>query len=1065
VRILLIEDDEDDYVLVQSLLLQIASGQYELDWVANWGAALEKIDHGWHDVYLLDYSLGEHNGLELLRQLTAKGCRSPIIFLTGQGDYQVDVEAMKGGAADYLLKAQLNAPLLERSIRYSIEHKRSEESLRRLNRTLRTLSECNQSVVHAADESDLLHKICRIIVEIGGHRMAWVSLTGQDDEQGLRSAAAMAYENGYLDTAGISGIHPDRTMEPVGRALRTGRPSIARNILRNPDFAPWRDEALKGGYASCIALPLTAGGKTFGSLNIHAREPDAFDEEEVNLLAELTDDLAYGMMALRTREERDRAKDDLQRQLDFLQHLIDTIPNPIFYKDMNGLYQGCNRAFEYYLGLTKGQIIGKTVYDIAPKAIADESREMDQALLTHPGVQVYESGVFHADGTRRDVIFNRAATLNPDGTAAGLVGVIIDITDRKRAEQALRESEELHRITLGNISDTVFITDDSGAFVYICSNIRAIFGFSAQEVLEMGNVSRLIGQDIVDLHELEVLGEIRNTEREVLDSACKKHILLINVKRVNIKNGTVLYTCHDITERRQLEEEQVRLATAFNQVAEEILVADTDWKIQCVNRAYEKVSGFKREEVIGRQPRIFNCTRQGVEPARAIQETLSCGSVWRGHLSIDKKDGTPYEVEATVSPVRDSLGNIINFVIVKRDVTHEIELENQLRQMQKAEALGTLAGGIAHDFNNILGIILGFTELAMLHADQEGPVLGYLEQAFKAGHRARDLVAQILAFSRHCKQERKPLQFAPVVKEILKLLRASLPTTIEIRQKILVSEGKDSVLADPTQIHQVLMNLCTNAAHAMRDKGGVLEVTLSSVFLGVEEACRITGPASANYVCLVVADTGHGIDPSIMDRIFDPYFTTKGTGEGTGLGLAVVQGIVKSHGGGITVQSEVGKGTTFKIFLPQMESGADLDNLIPQSMPSGRETILLVDDEEALLNAGRLMLEHLGYQVVTERGSFEALETFRAQPYAFDLVITDLTMPRMTGIDLAGSLLAIRPDIRIVLCTGFSDTTTIERLKAAGILELITKPLMLHDLAETVRKVLDGVDGKTGRSA
>ena len=382
-------------------------------------------------------------------------------------------------------------------------------------------------------------------------------------------------------------------------------------------------------------------------------------------------------------------------------------------------------------------------------------------------------------------------------------------------------------------------------------------------------------------------------------------------------------------------------------------------------------------------------------------------------------------------------------------------LETQLRQAQKLEAIGTLAGGIAHDFNNILAAILGYTEMALQDTRGKNTLQNDLNQVLRATHRAKDLVRQILAVSRHGEvQSRQPILVAPIVKEALKLLRSTLPTTIEFSQS--VSEEAGQILGDPTQLHQVVVNLCTNAAHAMREKGGTLEATLGKVELSGESARAFENLPAGPYVELTVRDTGHGMDAPTLERIFDPYFTTKEIGEGSGLGLAVVHGIVKRHEGAVTVRSESGKGTFFRILFPRIDArGVPADG--EQSyLAGGTEHILFVDDEEQLVTLGERMLDSLSYRVTTRQNSLEAVELFRQQPDAFDLVITDYTMPHMTGLDLAREILRVRPDIPVVLCTGYSEMITEATAKRAGVRAFAMKPLSRNSIAEVVRSVLDG---------
>jgi PAS domain S-box-containing protein len=425
-----------------------------------------------------------------------------------------------------------------------------------------------------------------------------------------------------------------------------------------------------------------------------------------------------------------------------------------------------------------------------------------------------------------------------------------------------------------------------------------------------------------------------------------------------------------------------------------------------------------------------------------------------------KKDGEIIWVNMIAAITKDETGKPLHALVMAEDITevkmaeeNRQHLEGQLRQAQKMEAIGTLAGGIAHDFNNILGAIIGYSEMAIYDTEEGSMVRHNMEQVLRAGHRAKDLVKQILAFSRKSEQDKKIILITPIIKEVLKLLRASLPTTIEIRQHFEPNLG--AIFADPTQIHQVIMNLGTNSAHAMEKTGGLLDVKLLNVDLGPEDAAKFGELEPGRYVGLVVNDTGHGIDAANLERIFEPYFTTKTKEKGTGMGLAVVHGIVKGHNGGIKVISKPGKGTSFEILFPRTASEMQFDTVQLKALPTGGERILFVDDEETLIDLGENMLAKLGYHVVTRTSPIEAKEAFKANPVKFDLVISDMTMPNMTGDILAKELMKIRPDIPIIICTGFSEQISAEKVKAIGISGFLMKPLTIRELARTVRSVLD----------
>ena len=380
--------------------------------------------------------------------------------------------------------------------------------------------------------------------------------------------------------------------------------------------------------------------------------------------------------------------------------------------------------------------------------------------------------------------------------------------------------------------------------------------------------------------------------------------------------------------------------------------------------------------------------------------------------------------------------------------------EKQLQQVMKLQAIGTLAGGIAHDFNNILFPIVGYTELTMDDVPEDSQARQNLEEVLKAANRAKELVQQILTFSRQGSQERKPLKVQYLIKEATKLLRATIPSSIEIECNI--DESCGPIKGDPTQIHQIIMNLCTNAYHAVQETGGKLEVSLKEVYISYEQSLDRVGMKIGKHVVLMVKDSGHGMEPQVLERIFEPYFTTKKQGKGTGLGLSVIHGIVKSHGGDITVSSRPGKGSTFKVFLPIIDDIEEEIQIIePVIAINGKERILLIDDEEQIIDIEQQILERLGYKVTPKTDSEEALEEFAAQPDRFDLVITDMTMPKMTGDQLARRMMDIKPQIPVILCTGFNEAISEEKALSMGIDKFVMKPIVKDELASTIRTVLD----------
>lgn len=520
-------------------------------------------------------------------------------------------------------------------------------------------------------------------------------------------------------------------------------------------------------------------------------------------------------------------------------------------------------------------------------------------------------------------------------------------------------------------------------------------------------------------------------------------------------------------------EQQLRLLA--ENTLDGIWQMDMELRFTYVNPAGSLLLGYTTEEWVGSSLRDHLTAEELDKIAVLLADALDESETHPGVLfetDMRHKNGEMVPVEILARFLRDGGGNIIGLQGTTRDIRERKmaealrhKLENQIRQLYKMEALGTLAGGVAHDFNNILSAIIGYTELSLMDAAEGSRMARNLMGVLQASERATDLVKQILTFSRQSEQMRHPIQISSLVKEALKLLRSSIPTTIEIRSEIIANHSP--ILADPTQIHQIVMNLCTNASHAMEKEGGLLALTLDQLtvddgsFEGPDTGTSVDALSVYSdlrpgpYLHLQVKDNGHGIPREIIDSIFDPYFTTKGVGEGTGMGLSVVLGIVKTAGGEISVDSHPDRGTTFDIYLPQVEGGVAVEATETAYLAVGSERILFVDDEPTLAIVGKQLLERLGYSVVTFTSSTEALAAFKAEPQRYDLVMTDMTMPVVTGDKLAKAILQIRADVPIILCTGFSRIVNEERARSLGIRCFLMKPLTLPQIAKAVREALD----------
>ncbi len=513
----------------------------------------------------------------------------------------------------------------------------------------------------------------------------------------------------------------------------------------------------------------------------------------------------------------------------------------------------------------------------------------------------------------------------------------------------------------------------------------------------------------------------------------------------------------DLSEQKRVEdalrESEIKFRHLYNLIPQPISLTDLNGKIVDVNEKFCQFLQTPRNEVIGRY--IMDLGFPVEERQRFVEILTTTGEVTDFEITLTIQDGASYQL-LVYSKLILIKGEF--FVIsVYHDITPQRRLEAQLIQSQKMEAIGTLAGGIAHDFNNILSAILGYIELSKINVDPDSKVYQYLTEMFQAANRAIELVRQILSISRQSDQQRKPVKLEPIVKDVVRLLKATLPASIVVEEK--TSESLGLTEANPGQIHQVLMNLGTNAAQSMMETGGKLSISLTSERILAGDLTRSLNLKPGKYLKLTVSDTGHGISPENQKRIFDPYYTTKDKGMGTGLGLAVALGIVQKHNGAITFTSEVGKGTHFYVYLPMIEKTGveesqkeDKEESMP---PQGHEKILLVDDEETILLTTKEMLEYLGYHVTICKKSRDALDAFKKQPHDFDLVISDMTMPEMNGDRLAMELMEVRPDIPIILCTGYNPRIDEHTAKKMGIKAFIFKPLTFQQLAATVRKILD----------
>jgi len=638
-------------------------------------------------------------------------------------------------------------------------------------------------------------------------------------------------------------------------------------------------------------------------------------------------------------------------------------------------------------------------------------------------------------------------------------GVARDVTGRKLAEMALRDSEEKYRQLVEQLSEGILVSDLDDVITFVNPRMAGMLGYTVEELSGRKGTCLMSEEDLGEYRERvqrrdQGIGdpyEIQLTKKD----GSRRHFLvsgtpLRNREGVRVGSFGVL---SDITEWKRAQEELKRLSTAIEQASDSIIVTDTKGTILYANPASQALTGMVLADLVGNTLDCLWSGKQTDSFYAKVWDTVLQGETWSGHLVNLRADGVRYETTTTMSPVRDTAGCIQYVVTSARDTTRESELEIQLRHSQRMEAIGVMAGGIAHDFNNILTPVMGYTEMALNRPGLEPKVADYLKEIALAGQRASELVQQILTFSRQTEQVKQPVQVDAIVKESLKLLRAGIPATIAIRQRI-GGQGLQT-LADASQIHQVVMNLCTNAFHAMREQGGVMEVVLEPITLDTPLVLLGATLPAGDYLRLRVSDTGRGMDEETQKKIFLPFFTTKRVGEGTGLGLSIVHGIVVGMGGSIAVDSEVGQGTTFTLYFPSVRRFTKEGPVADLLTPKGKERLLVVDDEGVIGAMLQDALTFFGYEVETFESPVEALECFRADPEHFDLVITDLQMPELTGVDLAKPLLALRKGLPIILMTGYTEDLEEVAAKEMGFTLMLRKPISLAVIGQSVRAVLD----------
>ncbi|MGE4262864.1 MAG: PAS domain S-box protein [Desulfovibrio sp.] len=762
--------------------------------------------------------------------------------------------------------------------------------------------------------------------------------------------------------------------------------------------------------------------------------------------------------------QRRRIQERVNDQLTFLKILMDAIPLPLYSLTRQGLFQDCNMAFKRLFGVTLAGIQGKAPEDMAATGAGGLRDAVDEELLASAGVRVYESELSLPGEDRRAVMLSKATYLNAKGEILGLVGVLNDISGLKRVQEELRQAEEKYRGIFENSVLGIFRAAPEGRLQDANHALVEMLGFASLDELLATGSDFLSGSEDGAPHWLSAAtgpGGVAAYRREFVRPDGRRITTFLHIRAVaGPDGGLAAYegVVEDITQRenaeRALSESERMLQLVLDTIPQLVSWKDRDLRYLGVNRSFLSFFGLQDARlVLGRTDEELFAGRDSTQSSLADDRLVVEENQPRYRAPWNAEDGLgrPVLLEVSRVPLHDATGRVVGLLCAAEDVTEKNNLERQLLQSQKMEAIGTLAGGIAHDFNNILTSIINSAELALMDAPDNTEMAHDLLRVLKAGQRGSQLVRQILAFSRPSQAGFQYVNVAEVARETLSLLSASLPRNISVRDDIRLDPAL--ALADPIQLHQVFLNLCTNAFQAMRETGGDLLLTLEAQDLDAQAAEGLSLPPG-RYLRLCITDNGPGIEQEILDKIFDPFFTTKGKAEGTGLGLAVVHGIVKAHKGAVAVSSTPWERTSFDIYLPLHEQGTHEDDGLPEQVRRGQGRVLFVEDDQDQLATIPRVLGKLGYEVTGCASAPEALRALDENPHGFDAVLTDFDMPEVNGVEFARRIMAQHPGLPVIMISGRLHTGDIPPDLPPNILRVLAKPYSQAAISEALREIL-----------
>ena len=938
------------------------------------------------------------------------------------------------------------------------ERKRAEGEILNLNRTYAVLSTINELIVRENNMEKLLNEVCKIAVQDGKFRMSWIGML--DEKTGrVDPVASAGVTDGYLENLHITISDTPLGRGPTGIAIREGNVVVCDDIEHDDRMIPWRERALALGYGSSAAIPLIINDKAIGVFNFYSDEVNYFHEEEVHLLEELAVDVSFALKTIEIEEQRRQMEEKLEHERHLTTVLMESIPDHIYFKDKESRFIRINKSQAQIFGLRDPhEVIGKTDFDFFLDEHAQKAFQDEQAIIK-TGKSIID---FVEKETWRDGSITWASTTkiplrNSQGQIIGTLGVSRDITERKRIEEALIASEKEFRLLTEAMPQIVWITRADGWNIYFNQQWVDYTGLTLEESYGHGWNKPFHPDDQRRAWDAWQNAITNNGTYSIECRLRRKdgiyHWWLIRGVPICNESGKILKwfgTFTDIDELKQAEEglmkNEALMRTAVENLPLIFSMIDRNGNFKLSIGAGLKRLGLKPNQVVDQS--VYEVYKEYPEIVVSINKSLEGESV-TFESNVAGNAFVNYFTPLTILK-----GTSEGIVGVAMDVTEQKILQKELLQSQKMESVGTLAGGIAHDFNNILGIILAYSSMLERAAGDKKKISEYSSVISQAVNRGAGLVRQILTFARKTDVTLVPMSFIDLLHELISMLRQTFPKVITFTE--IVDTEIQVINADRTQIHQVLLNLCVNARDAMPNGGSITFKAEKQTKAQVQE--RFPAADQDSYIIISVIDTGTGMNEETRRRIFDPFYTTKEQGKGTGLGLAVVYGVVQSHHGFIDVESEVGRGTTFRLYFPippTSELVSDIPSVIESFSTGGTETILLVEDEEALIEMVRLLLESNGYKVFTAQDGKEAVEMFKQHQQEVDIVLTDMGLPGMTGVDEFKILKEIAPNVKVIFASGFFEPVIKSDLYIAGAKGFIQKPYSPGEILQKIREVLD----------